>query len=171
MWLLSPIPCSNWAWLSPEEVCWPWPCPRKRAVFPPHHRFLSGCSTAVYNSPPFCCAWPSWEVSAATSDWISLSPVHAYKEVQHPQRSPLLSPMGARSMLVLLAEGWNQLTVLALPAGAASAGVAGACSLWPLPGPAASCGREPVAVLLTPSLGEVLAGPGPGWSWSTVRTF
>lgn len=46
--------------------------------------------------------------------------------MQHPQRSQLLSPMGAQSMLVLLAEGWNQLIALVLPARAASAGSAGA---------------------------------------------
>lgn len=69
---------------------------------------------------------PSWEVSTTTSDWISLFLVQAYKKVKHPQRSQLLSPMGAQSMLVLLAEGWNQLTALALPARAASAGSAGA---------------------------------------------
>lgn len=70
--------------------------------------------------------WPSWEVSTTTSEWISLFLVQAYKKVKHPQRSQLLSPMGAQSMLVLLAENWNQLIALALPARAASAGSAGA---------------------------------------------
>lgn len=62
-----------------------------------------------------------------TSDRISLFWVQAFKEVKNPQRSQLLSPTGAQSMLVLLAEGWNQLTKLALPAQAVSASSAGAC--------------------------------------------
>ena len=45
----------------------------------------------------------SWEVSAMTSDHISLCWAQAYKEVKHPPRSQLPSPPGAQSMLVLLA--------------------------------------------------------------------
>lgn len=77
--------------------------------------FITHCLSAVL--------WPSWEVSAMTSDRISLFSVQAYKEVKPPQRSQLLSPTGAQSMLVLLAEGWNQLTTLALPARPVCAGL------------------------------------------------
>lgn len=83
--------------------------------------FITHCLSAVL--------WPSWEVSTMTSDRISFFSVQAYKEVKPPQRSQLLGPTGAQSMLVLLAEGWNQLTALALTARAVCAGSAAACEV------------------------------------------
>lgn len=114
--------------------------------------FITHCLSAVL--------WPSWEVSTTISDRISFFSVQAYKEAKPPQRSQLLSPTGAQSMLVLLAEGWNQLTALALTARAVCAGSAGVCEVT-----AVSCGPEPATVLLIPSLGEVLGA----WAWVEVE--
>lgn len=154
---LSPVTCSNSAWLFPGEAC---PAPPGE-----ESSSLLTIDFSVVALPLFitCCLsaefWPSWEMSTTTSDWISLFWFQAYKEVKHPQRSQLLSPPGAESMLVLLTGGWSQLTVLALPAGPVLVG------LWRTA--SASC----VTMLLTPRLGEVRAWPGPGLSWSTICTF
>lgn len=126
--------------------------------------FITHCLSAVL--------WPSWEVSTMTSDRISLFSVQAYKEVKPPQRSQLLSPTSAQSMLVLLAEGWNQLTALALPARAVCAGSAGACEvLAPSLGQLCPVGQsQPPCCSLHHWVRSLPGlGPGPGWRWSTIR--
>lgn len=74
--LLSPVICSNWAWLFPGEV-------RHAATQGREPPSLSAIDFSVVASPLFithCLSAmlrPSWEVSILTSDWISLFWVQA----------------------------------------------------------------------------------------------
>ena len=92
--------------------------------------------------------------------------------MKHPRRSQLLSPAGAQSMLILLAEGWNQLTTLALSPRAVCAGSAGASwggshSLGQLcPG-----GQSLLPPAYPTARWDPCPGAGTGDSWSTTHAF